>query len=287
MSLMTDIGLAIKAKLDLKLDATASAISASKLTIARLINGESFDGSADINIEDRLGVAIASATTTTVGTKGIGNTIHITGTTTITSLGIASAAGTIRTLIFDGILTLTHDSTSLICPGGVNIVTVANTIIEVVAETTLNWRVLSITHPLISIDELGYLDGVTDNIQTQFGTKLPLTGGAMTGAITAIRETKVSMAANNIDLTLGNLFTKNINSATTLTVSGVLATGSANSFILELTNGGSFVITWFSGIKWSGGVAPVLTAAGVDIIGFYSHDGGVIWRGMLLSKDSK
>jgi len=32
--------------------------------------------------------------------------------------------------------------------------------------------------------ELNYVDGVTSNIQTQLGTKLPLAGGAMTGAIT-------------------------------------------------------------------------------------------------------
>ena len=118
-------------------------------------------------------------------------------------------------------------------------------------------------------------------------TKLPLSGGTMTGAITAIRETKVAMDANNIDLATGNLFTKTITVATTLTISNALADGNANSFILELTNGGSKIITWWSGMKWAGGTAPTLTAAGVDILGFYSHDGGTTWRGMLMAKDSK
>ena len=109
----------------------------------------------------------------------------------------------------------------------------------------------------------------------------------MTGAITAVRGKKVAMAANNIDLATGNLFTKTITTATTLTVSNVLASGNANSFILELTNGGTGIITWWSGMKWAGGTAPTLTTAGVDILGFYSHDGGTTWRGMLMSKDSK
>ena len=128
---------------------------------------------------------------------------------------------------------------------------------------------------------------IVGNITGNASLNLPLTGGTMTGAITAIREKKVAMAANNIDLATGNLFTKTITTATTLTVSNVLASGNANSFILELTNGGTGIITWWSGMKWAGGTAPTLTTAGVDILGFYSHDGGTTWRGMVMAKDSK
>jgi len=117
--------------------------------------------------------------------------------------------------------------------------------------------------------------------------KLSLSGGTMTGAITAIRETRISIPASNIDLALGNLFTKTISATTTLTISSVLASGNANSFILELTNAGAFAITWFSGVKWASGTVPTLTASGVDILGFYSHDGGTTWRGFVISKDSK
>ena len=122
---------------------------------------------------------------------------------------------------------------------------------------------------------------------TALATKLDKSGGTMTGAITAIRETKVAMAANNIDSATGNLFTKTISTATTFTVSNMAPTGQTNSFILELTDAGSQVITWWSGMKWAGGTAPVLTTSGVDILGFYSHDGGTTWRGVLMSKDSK
>ena len=108
-----------------------------------------------------------------------------------------------------------------------------------------------------------------------------------TPLITGTREVLVAMPANAIDLATGNLFTKTISGATTLTVSNVPTTGTAASFILELTNAGSAAITWFSGVKWAGGTAPTLTASGVDVLGFYSHDGGTTWRGFLLSKDSK
>ena len=105
--------------------------------------------------------------------------------------------------------------------------------------------------------------------------------------ITALRETKVAMGANDIDLATGNVFTKTITTNTTLTVSNVLASDNANSFILELTNGGAYAITWWSGIKWAGGLVPTLTASGVDILGFYSHDGGTTYRAVILAKDSK
>lgn len=100
-------------------------------------------------------------------------------------------------------------------------------------------------------------------------------------------DTKTALAANAIDLALGGYFSKTISGATTLTVSNIPASGKVAAFIIELTNGGSAAITWFSGVKWAGGTAPTLTSAGIDILGFYTTDGGTTWRGMVLSKDSK
>jgi hypothetical protein len=105
--------------------------------------------------------------------------------------------------------------------------------------------------------------------------------------ITGTKETRVAVAASNLDLSLGNYFTCTISGATTLTVSNVPATGTAVSLILDLTNGGSATITWWSGMKWAGGAAPTLTAAGRDVLGFFTHDGGTTWTGLLLGKDVK
>lgn len=106
--------------------------------------------------------------------------------------------------------------------------------------------------------------------------------------IQGLREVRVNMATNDIDLSLGNYFTKTVSTSTTFTRSNPSAAGTSNSFILELNNGGSVTITWFSNIKWQGGTAPTLTGGGgKDVLGFYSHDGGVDWTGMLLAKDVK
>lgn len=94
-------------------------------------------------LEDGLQTAKASATTTTIGTAGSGETVHITGTTSITSLGV-SVTGVVRNVIFDGILTLTYNATSLILPGAVNKTTAAGDTATFVCENGASgyWRCL-------------------------------------------------------------------------------------------------------------------------------------------------
>lgn len=138
------------------------------LITPRTISGVSWNGTSNIEIEDRLGTAKASAATTTIGTAGFGDYFHITGTTTITSFGTATTAGIRRTLIFDGALTLTHHATNLICPGAANIVTVEGTVIEVIAETTTTWRVVSITHPSTSFTDMGSIKGKAPLVNPNF-----------------------------------------------------------------------------------------------------------------------
>jgi hypothetical protein len=67
------------------------------------------------------GTAVASASTINLNAT-TGNRVHITGTTTITAVTLTRGP---RTLIFDGVLTLTHNSTTNNLPGGVNITTAA------------------------------------------------------------------------------------------------------------------------------------------------------------------
>lgn len=129
--------------------------------------------------------------------------------------------------------------------------------------------------------ELNYVDGVTSALQDQLDAKASLTAPKITG----LKGTKVAMSANAIDLATGNIFTKAIAADTTLSLSNTPTTGTFIAFVLELTNAGSHTITWWSGVKWEQGAAPVLTASGRDVLQFYTHDGGSNWNGAVFGKD--
>ena len=100
--------------------------------------------------------------------------------------------------------------------------------------------------------------------------------------MTALKETKVAMGAHNIDLSAGNYFTYTLSGAQTLTISNVASSGSVSAFVLEVTNGGSAALTFFSGVTWAVATPPTLTAAGVDTLAFFTTDGGTTWRGFVL-----
>lgn len=125
-------------------------------------------------------------------------------------------------------------------------------------------------------------------LQANGGTSAPTWVSTLTGVtITGTKEAKVAVSASAIDLATGNYFTKTISGTTTFTVSNIPASGTGISFILDLTNGGSATINWWSGMKWAGGSAPTLTSAGRDALGFFTHDGGTTWSGLVLGKDIK
>ncbi len=73
-----------------------------------------------------------------------GDSGTITGTTTITGFGTVQA-GTIKYLTFSGILTLTHNGTSLILPTGANITTAVGDTMIVRSLGSGNWRCLAYT----------------------------------------------------------------------------------------------------------------------------------------------
>jgi hypothetical protein len=90
-----------------------------------------------------------------------------------------------------------------------------------------------------------------------------------------------------ISCTEANYFSITPTAASTIAVSnsasGVL---DVNSFVLDLTNGGAFAITWW-GIKWVGGTAPTLTAAGRDTLVFFRAGSNNVWNGFVVGKDLK
>ena len=100
-------------------------------------------------------------------------------------------------------------------------------------------------------------------------------------------ETKQTMAAHAVDLTLGNVQTYTLSGSQTLTFTNPIATGNSSSFTLIVTNGGSATLTWPTSVDWAGGTAPTLTSAGIDILTFTTIDGGTIWYGFLAGADMK
>jgi len=92
---------------------------------------------------------------------------------------------------------------------------------------------------------------------------------------------------DDIDITSGNVVTATVSSSEqTFTFSNPSASGTACSFTLFLTNGGSQTVNWPASVDWAGGSAPSLTASGVDILTFVTLDAGTIWHGMIASADS-
>lgn len=100
------------------------------------------NGSGQVNVSSAInaaqGASIASAATTNLA-SATGNFITITGTTTITALGTVGA-GAVRTVQFAGILTLTHNSVSLILPTAANITTAVGDVAEFTSLGAGNWQ---------------------------------------------------------------------------------------------------------------------------------------------------
>lgn len=130
--------------------------------------------------------------------------------------------------------------------------------------------------------------GETGTGAVVFGTSPTITTPAIIlPTITAEREVAATLAAAAIDVATANYFYKTIAANTTFTVSNSPAADVAQSFVLELTNAGAYTITWFAGLTFPGGVAPTLTAAGRDVLAFFTRDGGTTWSGFVVGLDVK
>ena len=89
------------------------------------------------------GANIASASTVDLATA-TGNSLTVTGTTTITSFGTVQS-GAVFALTFAGALTLTYNATSLILPTAANITTAAGDVMVIQSLGSGNWKCISYT----------------------------------------------------------------------------------------------------------------------------------------------
>lgn len=108
-------------------------------TMSNLVEDETpqLGGVLDTNgnaINESEGSAVASVAGETDIWATDGNTVHVTGTNTITSFAAAPRVGARRTIIADGAFTLTH-SANLNCPGSANITLAVGDTFDVYADT--------------------------------------------------------------------------------------------------------------------------------------------------------
>lgn len=123
------------------------------------------------------------------------------------------------------------------------------------------------------------------SISSMLDLKAPLASPSFSGLAQFAggnRGTAVTVAASDIDLSLGCYFTKTLTGSTTFTVSNKPVTGKTCEFFLELTNGGGKTIVLPAGAKRSKGTALTLTTTGVDLLMFVSRDGGTTWTYSIL-----
>lgn len=138
---------------------------------------------------------------------------------------------------------------------------------------------------------LDAIDTDVNTIKTTADAALPKAGGTMTGNLVHLTDSytlvnKGSMSgAVTFDLSAGNYFYGTVAGAiTSITFSNVPANGVF--FVLELTNGAAYSISWPAAVKWPGGSTPTLQSSGVDVLGFLSRDAGTTIRGSLLQGNS-
>jgi hypothetical protein len=173
---------------------------------------------------------IASASTVDLG-AATGNLVHITGTTTITSLGSSlTPAGAMRTVIFDGALTLTYNSTSLILPGAANITTAAGDAAIFRYEGSGNWRCVSymlggalqVTAKQVQQDAFNFI-GTFGGTTAAYTCTMSPVPSAYTDGLT-VRGNVTATNATNPTLNANGLGAKNIYAAdgTTQLLAGAL-----------------------------------------------------------------
>jgi hypothetical protein len=134
------------------------------------------------------------------------------------------------------------------------------------------------TNPTLTGVTLAGEAACADNLVTRATLKDYAIEGSAVGSTGATRT---------LDLSVANFFSATLDQACTFTFSNPPASGDFGTFVLELTNGGAFAITYPASVDFVGGVAPTLTASGVDQLVFTTRDGGTTYFGFVAGLDIK
>jgi hypothetical protein len=145
----------------------------------------------------------------------------------------------------------------------------------------------------VDATEVGYLNGVTSAIQTQFTGKVGTshTGDVdITGELTvdsynesyaAVTSTTNAVTA---DCEAANMIMHTLTENTTFTFSNPPASGTGYSMSIEIIQDAGatgYTVTWPTSVDWPAATAPTLTAtaSAKDVFVFTTRDGGTTWYG--------
>lgn len=211
------------------------------------------------------GADIASASTTDLG--AVPGLFHdITGTTSITSFGTV-AAGIWKVIKFEGVLTLTHNGTSLILPTAANITTANGDVAIVSSEGSGNWRCHS------------YMRASGQPIATEVSVASLATSGNATVS-GALAVTGNATVTGTLNANGGAAVTGNLSVSSDLSVDGNVSINQSGGTLLL---GGPITISPNAGTPVIGYVAT----AGGDAYSSYEMSAGTNWgHGVDLSESS-
>jgi len=119
--------------------------------------------------------------------------------------------------------------------------------------------------------------------------------------LTATRANTIAVNSNNYSLGVhsnsavnvtvnvaeSTFFTANLANNSTWDFQGAPDSSKSTGFVLEITNGGNYTVTWPGSVDWVDGTAPTLTSGGIDQLVFTTRDAGTTWFGFVAGLDIK
>jgi hypothetical protein len=240
-------------------------------TVASALNG----GQLTNLLKFKAGANIASATTVNLSTA-TGNTVHITGTTTIT--GWTLTAGQRMTVIFDGAVPLTYNATTNKINGGASVTTAAGDFAEVFYDGTTTY--VNLTHAsgsaiagpaysstvaylttglTLTSADMGKCIGINAGGSVNTTHTLPLLSTVSDGATITLFNLNTGLATFNVS---GSDIIYGLN----LVAASSLVVGARESFTLSKSSLGTWAIT-ASSVNFSGAPQTVQNVTASRAIG--------------------
>ena len=222
------------------------------------------------------GANIASAATVDL-TAATGNLVHVTGTVGITAFTVASGAE--YTVVFDGILTVTHNTTTLILPTGGNLTTAAGDSWKIRGDGAGNARVVSITradgHPISDVKGANIASASTVNLLTSTGSLVHITGTTGITAFTVSNGAEYTVVFDGIVTVTHNATTLILPTGANITTAAgdvwvIRGDGAGNVRVVSISRASGRAVL-ASGYELIAAVTPT-AAANVDFLNTFTSD---------------